>query len=137
MKEVLVLYYSHTGAVRDMAQFIARGVEQVDGAAARLRTVPRVSAVCEATEPQVPATGAPYVEAKDQAERNRNTSKLLTYLDPTIDFSVGDLFGVRSLKNTFVGIGASHRSGIFGFSQLMNNVNGGSNYIYTYIEFAI
>jgi len=41
------------------------------------------------------------------------------------------------LKDTFVGIGASHRSGIFGFSQLMNNVNGGSNYIYTYIEFAI
>jgi len=83
------------------------------------------------------ASRVPYVEAKDQAERNRTTSKLLTYLDPSIDFSVGDLFGVRRLKDTFVGIGASHRSGIFGFSQLMNNVNGGSNYIYTYIEFAI
>ena len=83
------------------------------------------------------ASRVPYVEAKDQAERGRTTSKLLTYLDPTVDFSVGDLFGVRKLKDTFVGIGASHRSGIFGFSQLMNNVNGGSNYIYTYIEFAI
>jgi outer membrane protein len=79
----------------------------------------------------------PYIEAKDQAERGRNTSKLLTYLDPTIDFSVGDLFNVRRLKDTFVGIGASHRSGIFGFSQLLNNVNGGSNYIYTYVEFAL
>jgi NAD(P)H dehydrogenase (quinone) len=68
MKEVLVLYYSHTGAVRDMAQFVARGVEQVDGAAARVRTVPRVSAVCEATEPEVPVAGAPYVEAKDLEE---------------------------------------------------------------------
>ena len=51
MKEILVLYYSHTGAVREMAQLVARGVEQVPGAAARVRTVPRVSAVCEATEP--------------------------------------------------------------------------------------
>ena len=64
MKEVLVLYYSHTGAVREMAQLVARGVEQVDGAAARVRTVPRVSAVCEATEPAVPAAGAPYVGAE-------------------------------------------------------------------------
>jgi len=83
------------------------------------------------------ASRVPYVEAKDQAARNRNTSKLLTYLDPSVDVSVGDLFGVRRLKDTFLGIGASHRSGIFGFSQLMNNVNGGSNYIYTYVEFAI
>jgi NAD(P)H dehydrogenase (quinone) len=68
MKEVLVLYYSHTGAVREMAQAVARGVEQVEGTAARLRTVPRVSAVSEAVEPQVPAAGAPYVETKDLEE---------------------------------------------------------------------
>ncbi|MDH4293196.1 MAG: NAD(P)H-quinone oxidoreductase, partial [Betaproteobacteria bacterium] len=54
MKEILVLYYSHHGATREMAQLIARGVEQA-GASARLRTVPRVSAVCESTEPSVPA----------------------------------------------------------------------------------
>lgn len=65
MKEILVLYYSHYGAVRQMAQFIARGVEQVPGAGARLRTVPKVSTVCEAVEPGVPAEGAPYVELKD------------------------------------------------------------------------
>jgi len=79
----------------------------------------------------------PYVEARDQAERGRNTSKLLVYLDPTIDVSVGDLFGVRSLHNTFFGVGASHRSGIFGSSQLLGNVDGGSNYIYTYVEWAM
>ncbi len=67
MKEVLVLYYSHTGAVREMAQLVARGVEQA-GAGARVRTVPRVSAVSEATEPPVPAAGAPYVELKDLEE---------------------------------------------------------------------
>jgi len=65
MKEVLVLYYSHTGAVRQMAQFVARGVEQVPGAAARLRTVPRVSSVAEAVEPSVPDSGAPYAEYSD------------------------------------------------------------------------
>jgi outer membrane protein len=83
------------------------------------------------------ASRVPFVEAQDQAARNRPTSKLLTYLDPTVDFSIGDLFGSRTLRNTFLGLGVSHRSGIFGFSQLLNNVNGGSNYIYTYLEFAI
>jgi NAD(P)H dehydrogenase (quinone) len=68
MNDILVLYYSHTGAVREMAQLVARGVDQVKGASARLRTVPRVSAVCEATEPAVPVTGAPYVELKDLEE---------------------------------------------------------------------
>jgi NAD(P)H dehydrogenase (quinone) len=68
MKEILVLYYSHYGAVRQMAQFIARGIELVPGAAARMRTVPKVSAVCEAVAPDVPAAGAPYVELKDLEE---------------------------------------------------------------------
>lgn len=65
MTEILVLYYSQGGAVRDMAQLIARGVESVTGAKARLRTVPKVSANCEATEPNIPSTGAPYAELAD------------------------------------------------------------------------
>ena len=65
MTEILVLYYSQGGAVRDMAQSIARGIEGVDGAKARIRTVPKVSANCEATEPEVPTSGAPYVELQD------------------------------------------------------------------------
>ena len=68
MIEILVLYYSHTGAVREMAQLVARGVEQVNGTQARLRTVPKISAVCEATEPAVPDAGAPYVELRDLEE---------------------------------------------------------------------
>jgi NAD(P)H dehydrogenase (quinone) len=65
--EILILYYSHQGATRDMAQWIARGVEQA-GAVARLRTVPRVSATCEAVESAVPASGAPYAELQDLEE---------------------------------------------------------------------
>ena len=68
MTEILVLYYSHGGAVRDMAQLIARGVESVAGVKARVRTVPRVSTVCEATEPDIPEHGAPYAELRDLEE---------------------------------------------------------------------
>jgi NAD(P)H dehydrogenase (quinone) len=65
MREILVLYYSHQGSVRRLAQLVARGIEQVPGASARLRTVPKVSALCEAVEPGVPDEGAPYVELAD------------------------------------------------------------------------
>jgi NAD(P)H dehydrogenase (quinone) len=65
VNEILVLYYSQTGAIRQMAQYVARGVEQVPGATARLRTVPRVSTVAEAVEPSIPDSGAPYAEYSD------------------------------------------------------------------------
>jgi len=83
------------------------------------------------------AQSVPFVEARDQALRGRNTSKLLQYLDPTVDVSVGDLFGSRNLRETYFGLGVSHRSGLFGMSQLFDNVNGGSNFIYTYLEWKI
>ena len=67
MQEILILYYSHRGSVRALAERMARGVESIPGIQARLRTVPRVSTVCEATEPDIPDTGAPYVEASDIA----------------------------------------------------------------------
>jgi len=65
MQEILVLYYSRYGAVKRMARLIARGIEQVPGISARIRTVPKVSAVCEAVETDVPDAGAPYVELED------------------------------------------------------------------------
>ena len=67
-KEILVLYYSQHGATRQMAQFIARGIEQVAGVRARVRTVPKVSTVCEATDPAIPEAGAPYAELLDLEE---------------------------------------------------------------------
>ncbi len=65
MGDVLVLYYSRHGATREMAQRIARGIEQVPGMQARVRTVPAVSTVCEATEDSIPAEGAPYATLDD------------------------------------------------------------------------
>jgi NAD(P)H dehydrogenase (quinone) len=68
MPDILVLYYSHRGSVRALAERVARGIESIPGMQARLRTVPRVSTVCEATEKGVPDTGAPYVEFADLEE---------------------------------------------------------------------
>ena len=68
MSDILVLYYSHTGSVREMAQLVARGVAQVAGASARVRSVPRVSTVTEAVEPTVPDIGAPYADLRDLEE---------------------------------------------------------------------
>ena len=65
---LLVLYYSRHGATRQLAELIAEGIESVPGATARLRTVPEVSAVCEATESDIPASGPPYVEHRDLEE---------------------------------------------------------------------
>ncbi|AXK39267.1 NAD(P)H:quinone oxidoreductase [Crenobacter cavernae] len=68
MQDILVLYYSQHGATRELARLIARGIESVPGARARIRTVPKVSTVCEATAPAIPESGAPYVERADLAE---------------------------------------------------------------------
>jgi NAD(P)H dehydrogenase (quinone) len=65
MTEVLVLYYSRHGSTAELARQVARGIESVDGATARLRTVPPVSAVSEATAPAVPPDGPPYATIDD------------------------------------------------------------------------
>lgn len=65
MNEILVLYYSRHGATADMARRIAHGIEEVPGCQARLRTVPLVSTVCEATEDDIPEEGPTYVTLDD------------------------------------------------------------------------
>jgi NAD(P)H dehydrogenase (quinone) len=68
MPEILVLYYSRGGSVARLARHVARGIGEVDGMAARLRTVPPVAPVTQAASPPVPEEGAPYVERADLAE---------------------------------------------------------------------
>lgn len=68
MPDILVLYYSRGGSVARLARHVARGIGEVDGMAARLRTVPPVAAVTQAASPPVPEDGAPYVERADLAE---------------------------------------------------------------------
>ena len=68
MADILVLYYSRGGSVARLARQVARGIGEVDGMSARLRTVPPVAVVTEAAAPPVPEVGAPYVERADLSE---------------------------------------------------------------------
>jgi len=68
MNEILVLYYSRYGATAEMAQRIAFGIESVAGCQARLRTVPPVSTVCEASADTIPDDGPPYASIDDLHE---------------------------------------------------------------------
>jgi NAD(P)H dehydrogenase (quinone) len=68
MSEILVLYYSKAGATEALARQICRGVDAVSDAASRLRTVPPVSAVVEASEDPVPESGPPFATSQDLAE---------------------------------------------------------------------
>jgi NAD(P)H dehydrogenase (quinone) len=68
MKDILVLYYSRHGATAQLARLIAQGIDSVPGAQSRLRTVPSISATCEATAPAIPDDGPPYAEPQDLVE---------------------------------------------------------------------
>jgi len=63
--EVLVLFYSRQGATAQMANLIARGVEEVEGVQAKIRTVPAISTVCEAVADDIPEDGALYASLDD------------------------------------------------------------------------
>lgn len=68
MSEILVLYYSRGGSVAQLARQIARGIEEVPGVRARLRTVPAVAPVTETASAPVPDEGAPFVSKSDLAQ---------------------------------------------------------------------
>ncbi len=68
MVEILVLYYSRSGATAELARQVCRGVESVAGASARLRTVPPVTAESEGPPKAVPPSGAPYATLEDLRE---------------------------------------------------------------------
>ncbi len=105
MNEILVLYYSRYGATEALAREVCRGVDSVKASAARLRTVPPVSTVAEASEDTIPETGPPYVDSTDLDEcsgivmgsptRFGNMSSALKYfIDSTgSDWMKGTLIG--------------------------------------------
>ncbi|HEX6832431.1 MAG TPA: NAD(P)H:quinone oxidoreductase [Rudaea sp.] len=68
MNDILIVYYSRTGKVAQLARLVARGVEEIDGAHARVRSVPPVAAVTAIAQAPEPDEGAPYVTAQDLRE---------------------------------------------------------------------
>ena len=67
-QDILILYYSPGGTTAEMANIIARGVEEIDGMQARIRTVPNVSPATEQTEPEIPENGPLYATNDDLTE---------------------------------------------------------------------
>ena len=101
MPEILVLYYSRGGSVARLARHVARGIGEVAGMQARLRTVPPVAAVTQQASPPVPEDGAPYVESRDLIECSG-----LVIGSPT---RFGNM--AAPLKHWFDGLGSEWASG--------------------------
>lgn len=118
MNEVLVLYYSQNGSTKKLAELIARGIESVANCTARIRTVPKVSTVCESVASDIPDSGHPYVAYDDLKEcsglalgspvRFGNMSAHLKYfLDGTInEWLSGTLVGKPA--TVFTSSGSMH-----------------------------
>jgi len=68
-QEILVLYYSPGGTTAEMANIIARGVEEIDGMQARVRTVPAVSSATEQSASSIPDSGPLYASTDDLIDR--------------------------------------------------------------------
>ena len=65
MNEILVLYYSKSGSVKELASFIARGINSVDGAEAKIRTVPEIFPEVKNQKNSIPETGSLYANLDD------------------------------------------------------------------------
>lgn len=99
MADILVLYYSRNGMTEALARQVCDGVDRVPGMAARLRTVPEVSAVSALLEDTVPASGPPYASPADLAEcaglvmgSPTNFGNMAASLKHFLDGTVGDWF---------------------------------------------
>ncbi len=99
MAEILVLYYSRNGATEALAREVCNGVDSVTGMAARLRTVPEVSATSEAVTNDVPDSGPPYAMPSDLAEcaglvmgSPTNFGNMSASLKHFLDGTVGEWF---------------------------------------------
>jgi outer membrane protein len=80
------------------------------------------------------AESIPYFERASVEDKNYSASHYLNYIDYSLDFSLGDLFGVKSMEDCYFGWAIHHRSGIFSSSAIYGNVSGGSNYNTLYLE---
>ncbi len=108
MSEILVLYYSLNGATESLAREICRGVDGVADMASRLRTVPPVSAVTEASTDNIPESGPPYATAQDLTEcaglvmgsptRFGNMDASLKYF---VDSTVGEWMSAAAVGKPF------------------------------------
>jgi outer membrane scaffolding protein for murein synthesis (MipA/OmpV family) len=80
------------------------------------------------------AEKVPIVEQRKQASKGDNTAHFLNYLEMTLDFPLRRVSKANWLQNCYAGVTVVHRSGIFGTSDLLGNVSGGSDWITAHLE---
>ncbi len=76
----------------------------------------------------------PFVEKTEMERKGYQPSNLLNYLDFTLDFNLGDIFGGDQLKRLWLGYGIHHRSAIYGTAQQFGRISGGSNFQTAYLQ---
>ena len=118
MADILVLFFSRSGATEALAREVARGIDTIEGMSARLRTVPAVSSVTEATADAIPESGPPYATSTDLKEcagivmgSPSNFGNMAAPLKHFLDNTVGEwLSGVLVDKpfGTFASTGSLH-----------------------------
>lgn len=77
-----------------------------------------------------------YYERTSMQQKNLETSKLLNYLDFTVDLNLGDVFKAKVLQDAWLGVGIHHRSGIFESSSAFGRISGGSNWGTIYFQWS-
>ncbi|MFT5788382.1 MAG: outer membrane protein, partial [Shewanella sp.] len=80
------------------------------------------------------ASTVTYIESSELEEKDYKPSKLLNYLDFSLDVNVGDIFNSRKMENLWFGYSIHHRSGIFESSSAFGRISGGSNYQSVYLQ---
>ncbi len=76
----------------------------------------------------------PSIEKEHLKSKDRNTSRLLNYLDVSVDVNARDVTRVKKMESCWLGFAISHRSGVFESVDIFGEVKGGSNYNTGYLE---
>ncbi|WP_448211078.1 MipA/OmpV family protein [Colwellia sp. MEBiC06753] len=78
-----------------------------------------------------------YIEQTEMDEKGYQGSKMLNYIDLSIDTNLGDIFNLMPLQKVWLGLSIHHRSAIFESASQFGRIKGGSNYnsIYLQIDF--
>ena len=80
------------------------------------------------------ADRVPIVEQRKQEIRSDNTSRFLSYLEMSVDAPLRRLSKANWLQRCYAGMSIVHRSGMFGSSDLLGDVAGGSDWITLHLE---
>ena len=81
------------------------------------------------------ADKVPIAEQRKQAAKGNNTSRFINYLELQLDFPLRRVFKQTAwLRNCYAGFTVVHRSGIFGTSDILGDVSGGSDWITAHFE---